>query len=394
MSRKPDFQTVSVNPDHCLSSHPPADPIIRQREPLNLEFPFDQLDDFLTPNHLFYIRSHFKTPQLDPSHYELKIDGAVSRPFSIRYQELRNLPSVTRPATLECAGNGRIFLSPPAPGLQWQLGARGTANWTGVPLSALLERAGLANSACEIVFEAADKGQVEEHPKPPGEIRYARSIAIEKAADALIVYRMNGEDLTPDHGFPVRVVVPGHYAMASVKWLTRISAVTQPFSGFWQTSAYAYWDELEGNPVLRALGPMALKSEIGRPRIREIIPAGQTYNVIGAAWGGHAEIEHIEFSDDDGKTWQPATFVDPPQPFVWRRWQFQWPVPRKNGACILKSRARDASGAVQPAEHDKRYGSYNVDHTIGIEVVVSSALSAAREPREDQSSSETTGRLR
>jgi hypothetical protein len=115
---------------------------------------------------------------------------------------------------------------------------------------------------------------------------------------------------------------------------------------------------------------MALKSEIARPRTREIIQAGQTYRVFGAAWGGQAEIEQIEFSDDDGKTWQPATFIDPPRPFVWRRWEFQWRVPRKNGPCVLKSRARDSSGSVQPHEHDKRYGSYTIDHTIGIEVVV------------------------
>jgi DMSO/TMAO reductase YedYZ molybdopterin-dependent catalytic subunit len=208
MSRQAGLQTVSVDPGDSMASHPPAGLIMRQREPANFEFPFDQLDDFLTPNHLFYIRSHFKTPQLDPSRYELEIEGAVLRPFSIRYEELRNMPSVTRPATLECAGNSRIFLSPPAEGVQWQLGAVGTANWTGVPLSALLDRAGLANNACEIVFEAADKGEPKETPKPPGEIRYARSIAIGKAAD---VPRQKSCAPRPrPHGAEIRNCPPAH----------------------------------------------------------------------------------------------------------------------------------------------------------------------------------------
>ena len=132
--------------------------IIRQKEPINLETPFDQVDSFLTPTELFYIRSHFPAPQLDLASYQLRIDGAVRNPFSLSYKELRDMPSETRVATLECAGNGRVFLIPQVEGAQWELGAVGNAEWTGVPLGALLERAGMEEDACEIVLEGADRG--------------------------------------------------------------------------------------------------------------------------------------------------------------------------------------------------------------------------------------------
>jgi DMSO/TMAO reductase YedYZ molybdopterin-dependent catalytic subunit len=344
--------------------------IIREREPVCLETPFDQLDGFLTPNDLFYIRSHFKAPRLDGQSYELLVAGAVRQPFGIGLAELRTMAAVTRTATLECAGNGRVFLTPQTEGAQWQLGAVSTAEWTGVPLLLLLKRAGLLEDACEIVLEGADRGTPKQNPKPTGEIRYARSIDLQKAKDAVVVYAMNGEDLTIDHGFPVRAVVPGHYGMASVKWLTAIRAVREPFQGYWQTSDYAYWDELDGNPVRRPLGVVALKSAIARPRTRELVAAGQSYRVFGAAWCGELAVAQVEVSTDDGATWQAARLLDPPQPFCWRRWEFAWQVPQQTGNCMLKSRARDTGGNVQPEEHDRRFGSYVIHHTVGIEVVV------------------------
>ena len=345
--------------------------VIREREPLNLEYPFDQLNDFLTPNDLFYIRSHFKAPVLDRKQYQLSIGGAVDTPFTISYDDLLAMRSVTRPATLECAGNGRIFLVPQVKGAQWQLGAVSTADWTGVPLSALLERAGLNLDACEVLFEAADVGVPKEEPVPPGETSYARSISIGKAKDVVIAYRMNGEEIPLDHGFPIRAVVPGHYGMASVKWLTGIRVLTAPFKGYWQTSDYGYWayDE-HSNPMRLALGQMAVKSAIARPRTREVIPAGSSYRVFGAAWGSDTHIETVELSTDDGKTWQPVRFLDEPQFGAWRRWEHEWPVPTETGTYMLKSRATDTLGNTQPEHHDKRFGTYVIHHTFGIEVVV------------------------
>src|ERR1700716_3207621 len=198
--------------------------IIRQKEPDNLESPFLPVESFLTPTELFYIRSHFVAPKLDLASYRLRIDGAVRNPLSLSYSQLREMPSETRVAILECAGNSRVFLVPQVEGAQWELGAVGNAEWTGVPLAALLERAGLEEDACEIVLEGADRGTPTEEPVPPGPISYAWSLPRDKAIqrEVLIAYQMNGRDLPLDHGYPVRAVVPGHYGMASVKWLTHV----------------------------------------------------------------------------------------------------------------------------------------------------------------------------
>src|SRR5947208_5412526 len=142
--------------------------IIRQKEPTNLETPLDQVDSYLTPTELFYIRSHFPTPKLELASYQLRIDGAVRGPLSLSYQQLRDMPSETRVATLECAGNSRVFLVPQVSGAQWELGAVGNEEWTGVPLGALLERAGVDEEACEIVHEGADRGSQAAPPCPPG----------------------------------------------------------------------------------------------------------------------------------------------------------------------------------------------------------------------------------
>lgn len=344
--------------------------IIREREPVNLESPFDQLDGLLTPTELFYVRSHFKAPKLDRDGYQLSIGGAVQRPLKLSYSELLAMPAVTRTATLECAGNGRIFLVPQVDGAQWELGAVSTAEWTGVPLSALLERAGVDLAACEILLEGADRGTPKEKPTPPGEIAYARSIALRDASEVIVAYGMNGEDVPPDHGFPVRAIVPGHYGMASVKWLTHIRAVNVPFRGYFQTSDYAFWEEQDGSPVRKPLGRMALKSAIARPRVRERLQAGQPYKVAGAAWGGDSPIAKLDVSTDDGKSWQPAQLVDDHQPGVWRRWSFEWQVPPQPGSYVLRSRATDTDGNTQPPEHDKRFGSYVIHHTLPIEVTV------------------------
>jgi DMSO/TMAO reductase YedYZ molybdopterin-dependent catalytic subunit len=352
----------------------PVGLIIRQKEPRNLETPFDQLDSFLTPTELFYIRSHFPTPTLDITSYRLRIDGAVQHPLSLSYEQLRDMPSETRVATLECAGNSRVFLIPQVGGAQWELGAVGNAEWTGVPLGALLERAGLEDDACEIVFEGADRGTPVEPPVPPGPISYARSLPRDKAVqrEVLIAYQMNGRDLPLDHGYPVRAVVPGHYGMASVKWLTHIHAVREPFQGYWQTSDYGYWDELDGQPVRRPLGEIKLKSEIARPRVYETLSSNQVYTVFGAAWAGETEATEIAVSTDGGENWTEAEFLDPPQPYAWRRWRFDWLTPSEPGQYTLMARAKSANGDVQPDKHDPKYGTYMIDYPLPIEVFVDS----------------------
>src|SRR5712672_4309732 len=170
--------------------------IIRQKEPKNLEAPFDRIDSYVTPTELFYIRSHFPTPDLDRASYQLRIDGAVRRPFALSYEELRSMRSETRVATLECAGNSRVFLVPQVQGAQWELGAVSNAEWTGVPLRALLERAEVDEDACEIVLEGADCGTPKELPVPPDPISYAWSLPLVKVIhpEVLISHQINGRD--------------------------------------------------------------------------------------------------------------------------------------------------------------------------------------------------------
>jgi DMSO/TMAO reductase YedYZ molybdopterin-dependent catalytic subunit len=354
--------------------------IIRQREPVNLETPLDQVDSYITPAELFYIRSHFKAPTVERTSYRLRIDGAVRNPISLTYDELRAMPSETRAATLECAGNGRVFLVPQVTGAQWELGAVGNAEWTGVPLSILLERAGLEDDATEIVLEGADHGTPAEPPIPPEPISFARSVSRDKAMrhEVLIAYQMNGSDLPLHHGYPVRAIVPGHYGMASVKWLTRIVALREPFRGYFQTSDYGYWDRVAGEPVRRPLGEIALKSEITRPRVYETLPPNQIYEVFGIAWAGETEATEISVSTDGGRTWADAEFVDPSQQYAWRRWKFEWLTPRKPGQYTLLSRATAADGSVQPDKHDPNNGTYVINHPLPIDVMVGSVTSTSR----------------
>jgi DMSO/TMAO reductase YedYZ molybdopterin-dependent catalytic subunit len=188
--------------------------------------------------------------------------------------------------------------------------------------------------------------------------------------EVLIAYQMNGRNLSRDHEYPVRAIVPGHNGIASVKWLTRIQAVREPFQGYWQTSDYGYWDSLDGKPVRRALAEMKLKSAIARPRVYETLLPNQTYTVFGAAWAGETEVTEIAVSTDGGQTWAEAHFLDPARRHAWRRWKFDWLTPKKPGRYTLLSRAKDANGTVQPDKHDWNYGSYVITHLLPIEVLV------------------------
>jgi DMSO/TMAO reductase YedYZ molybdopterin-dependent catalytic subunit len=346
--------------------------VIRQKEPVNLETPLDQADSYLTPTELFYVRNHFPAPTVDVAAYRLRVGGAVRNPLSLSCRELRELPSETRVATLECAGNGRVFLVPQVAGAQWELGAVGNAEWTGVPLAALLEHAGLEDGAREVVLEWADRGTPQEEPAPPGPVAYARSLPRDKAVrpEVLIAYQMNGRDLPPDHGYPVRAIVPGHYGMASVKWLTGVLAVREPFGGYWQTSDYGYWNYVEGNPVRRALGEMKLKSQITRPRVYETLAPDQPYTVFGAAWAGETDVAGVAVSTDGRQTWSEGQFLDPARRYMWRRWQFDWRTPKEPGRHTLLSRARGADGSAQPDGHDPNHGTYVINHPLPIEVFV------------------------
>ena len=345
--------------------------IVREKEPQNLEMPFGSLDSFLTPVERFYVRCHHPIPEMDPESWRLKIEGEVEKPFALTYSELTEMETRTITVTMECAGNGRAFLEPQRDGAQWEGGAVGNAEWTGVPLAAVLERAGVRASVREIILQGADLGEIKEPPRPAGKIHYARSLPLAKATDdVLLAFQMNGEALTPEHGFPLRAVVPGWYGMAAVKWLTRIVASSEPYHGYYQTIDYAFWERGSTIPTLMPITEMRVKAQIARPEFAEAVRAGQSYRVHGAAWTTEAEIVKVEVSTDAGANWSGARLLGESLRNAWRLWEYEWAVPANPGKAVLMARATDSEGRTQPPEHHDDRGSYLIHHWLPIEVLI------------------------
>ena len=345
--------------------------IVREQDPLNLEMPFSSLDGFITPNELFYVRCHFPIPEISASVWRLKIEGDVEAPYELSYDELRKMESRTIAATLECAGNNRIFLEPKVKGVQWALGAVGNASWAGVPLAAVLERARPKASAIEVIMEGADQGAVDKTPTPSGKISYCRSLPLGKAReDVLLAYEMNGEKLPATHGFPLRAIVPGWYAMASVKWLRRIIVTEKPFNGFYQSLDYTYWDRSGALPTLAPLREQQTKAEIARPEQGETIAANSVYRIHGAAWSGTGEIMRVEISIDSGQSWKDARLVGDPVKNAWRLWEYDWQTPATAGRTTIMARATDSRGGTQAATRGGDRGTYMINHQLPVEVEV------------------------
>jgi len=345
--------------------------IVRGEEPLNLEMPFENLDGFITPTDLFYVRTHFPVPKIDKKNWRLVIEGEVERPFELSYDELLKLESRKFPVTLECAGNNRNFLEPKVKGVQWWLGAVGNANWTGVPLSILLDRAGIKSNAREVILEGADGGALEDPKSPPGNLKFARSIPLAKARqDVLLAYRMNDVDLPPAHGFPLRAIVPGWYAMASIKWLQRVIVTDQPFTGYYQTLDYAFWKRRGDIAELTPLSELQIKAEIARPSEGDVVPVDFNVRVHGAAWTSDATITKVELSTDGGSTWNETNLLGETKPNAWRLWEFEWRTPATAGKQTLIARATDSRGRTQPTQRDQDRGTYMINHWLPIEVEV------------------------
>jgi DMSO/TMAO reductase YedYZ molybdopterin-dependent catalytic subunit len=309
--------------------------VIVSREPLNAETRLELQDGLITPAGRHYVRSHFAFP--DPPRH-VAISGTVRTARSVSFAELRALPARSAVVTLECAGNGRSFLRPPAPGEQWGLGAVSTAEWTGVPLHRLLETCGLSGAVVEILFRGADSGTP---PDVGSRIAFERSLPLSRALadDVLIAYAMNGAPIPREHGAPVRLVVPTWYGMASVKWLAEIVALETPFRGFYQTDRY-----VSGATPLRAMKPRAV---IVAPL--EAVGAGAATGVRGYAWSGQGAITRVELSTDGSASWHDAQLDPPAAPAAWRQWHREWTP--SAGTFELVARATDATGDVQGLEN-------------------------------------------
>jgi DMSO/TMAO reductase YedYZ molybdopterin-dependent catalytic subunit len=348
------------------------DLLSRAAEPLNFEFPFATVEEFVTPVTRFFVRNHFPQPDLDAAGWRLAVEGEVERPVELTYSELLALPACEVTSLLECAGNSRSLLEPAVKGVPWHMGAVGNAVWTGASLSSVLERAGLRPGAVEVVLQGADAGAITQEPKTPGVIHYARSIPCDEALrpEVLLAYRMNGEPLRPEHGAPVRALVPGWYGMASVKWLTRVVVTDRPFQGYFQTFDYTRWDRSAGLPTLVPLGEIPVKAAIARPTAGERIPAGTARRIEGAAWAGPAAVARVEVSTDGGTTWSAARLLGEAVPYTWRLWQHDWQVPATPGPRTLLARATDDRGRTQPPHRDPDRNNYMINHVLPVEVEV------------------------
>jgi DMSO/TMAO reductase YedYZ molybdopterin-dependent catalytic subunit len=354
------------------SDPPKVRPLIaREKDPENLEFPFSSLSQSIIPNDRFYVRNHFAVPKLDVKTWRLRVEGAVKKPFELDHAALRKMKPSTLIALLECAGNGRGFLVPKARGVPWQLGAVGNAEWTGVPLAAVLDRAGLRDGAVDVVLEGADSGSVAAAGGPPGTIHFARSLPLTKAKrpEVLLAYRMNGADLPAAHGFPLRAVVGGWYGMASIKWLKRIVVTDRAFNGYFQSMDYSYYERRDGLPVVAPITEMQVKAQIARPSAQEVVPLKKAYRIHGAAWAGESNVTRVEVSTDAGKTWAQAKLLGKEVPLSWRLWEFSW-TPAKAGRATLMARATDARGRTQPMQRDPDRRNYMVSHVLPTQVEV------------------------
>jgi DMSO/TMAO reductase YedYZ molybdopterin-dependent catalytic subunit len=335
------------------STHGDADTLSTLSEvPDARETALPALDSWITPTERFYARSHFsEIPDADASTWRLTVDGEVERSLDLSFDELASLPARSMVVTLECAGNSRSYLTPPAEGIGFRHGAVGTAEWTGVPLHELLSRAGPKQGAVEALFEGADSGEEEEEGVKL-EIDYARSLPLGKALDpdTLVAYQMNGEPLQPVHGYPLRLIVPGWYGMASVKWLRRITVLASPYEGFFQSRRYVYIPNGEAQPTWEPVTSLKVKSLITRPRHGEVVRRGE-FTVEGVAWSGGAEI------------------FGPQAAGAWRRWKSEW-RPTTPGHFILMCRAVDSGGNTQPANMPWNFRGYanNSIHSIAVEV--------------------------
>jgi sulfane dehydrogenase subunit SoxC len=357
---------ADVPPGTVAMEHITADE--RRLAARNHGFLLEALRYPVTPVGLHYLLTHYDVPAVDPANWSLRVGGRVERPLRLSLEEVRARPSVTRAVTMECAGNGRTALRPRALSQPWGLEAVGNAEWTGTPLAALLDEAGLLDDAIEVVFAGSDAG-IENRI----EQRYERSLSIADAMreEVMLAYEINGLPLPPQHGYPLRLLVPGWYGMTSVKWLAEITAVDAPFEGYQQSHAYRMKlaPGERGTPLGR-MRPRSLMLPPGIPdfftRHRTVRPG--TVTLEGRAWSGHGPIVSVEVSTDGLPSWTEARLGEQADRFAWVGWTSEWQA--TPGEHVLACRATDADGNTQPLEGDWNLGGYacNSVHTVAVTV--------------------------
>jgi DMSO/TMAO reductase YedYZ molybdopterin-dependent catalytic subunit len=322
----------------------------------------------ISPLQYFYRRNHFPYPSLLPKPYYLTIRGLVQQPFDFNLEQLKSMPSKSFVVPLECAGNQRAKFSPKVFGEQWKDGAISQAEWKGVPLKDILLKAGLQKDAKEVVFVGADYGM---RTDMVGVFYYARSLPLEKALhpDTIIAYECNGQPIPFKHGFPLRLIVPGWYAMTSVKWLQQIIVIDEPFTGPFQAIDYVYYPYKNSDADKKPVTTINVNSLIQFPLDYSVHNTG-TIVIEGIAWTGNGVITKVEISIDNGETWNDANLdSQPDQPYAWTQWSFVWEAYEK-GEYIILAKATDSNGQTQPFEpmwNRKGYG-YNAIQEIRVKI--------------------------
>ncbi len=344
-------KTVESRPAGTLIPEAEITPDELQLAVRNHSMPLEALRYPITPLGLHYLLIHFDIPFVDASTWELNVGGRVRRPLQLGLDEIKARPARTLTVTLECAGNGRARLSPRPLSQPWLGEAVGTAEWTGTPLGPILAEAGLTEEDAHVVFTGLDRGV-----QGGIEQLYERSLPLADAQrdEVLLAYAINGQPLPPQHGFPLRLIVPGWYGMTHVKWLRSITVAGGPFDGYQQARAYHYRrsEKDAGEPVTRML-PRGLMVPPGVPdfmsRTRFVAPG--MHVIEGRAWSGRAPITRVEFSDAGGTSWFDAALTDEASPHAWRGWTHRWhaTTPGDHELCV---RATDAEGNTQPLEQN------------------------------------------
>ena len=337
--------------------------------PLNAETPLELLTDYLTPNELFFVRSHWIPRVPDAGKWRLTVDGGVARPLRLTLAELRKMKAVEATCVLQCAGNGRGLQNPTMPGVQWRYGAVGNARWRGVRLRDVLERAGVKEGNSHLHLYGSDD--------PPGKVPpFHRSIELQKAMDdCILAWEMNGQPLPPQHGAPLRLIVPGWAGDHWMKWLVRISPNPQPQKGFYMDTAYR-WPNQPGAPgvtfkpeEMHPVTALAVKSNITTAPKKANVKG--VYDIRGFAFSGAPDIAKVEVSDNGGKTWATAKLDPRHSPHAWRLWQFSW-TPGHPSNNRLMVRATDSRGVIQPRETTWNQSGYlfNGWHSVDVEVAL------------------------
>lgn len=360
-----------------LNAAPKRGMIIRSTRAEDFEMPIDGfLEGYITPIERFFVRSHHYVPTVDAAAWKLELSGKVNTPLSLSMDDLKKLPRVELVSVLECAGNGRGLFEPSMAGLQWTYGSVGNGRWAGVRLADVLKRAGVQPGAVEVLFDGADV-PVGKQPE------FQRGIPFNKAMDpnTILAYEMNGAPLTRDHGFPLRVVVPGWAGDCWVKWLTRIEVRDTEFDGFFMKTAYRH----PGKPVApgSAVDPAQMKP-VTTLQIKSVIAShadGQDIGLTaqklrGAAWSNESPVSLVEVSTDGGRTWRTARLGKDAARFGWRQWEFDWTPPQEAYYTVMV-RARNAAGDAQPFTQEWNPSGYghNVVHAVRL-----NATSAPKPP--------------